>query len=105
MKNLLFVCSRNQWRSKTAEHVFRDLPGASVRSAGTASSARIKVTQELLNWADVVFVMEKMHANILRKRFGFRGAVCLDIPDEYPYMDAELVELLEGHVRAYLGEE
>ncbi|MBL4845259.1 MAG: protein tyrosine phosphatase [Planctomycetes bacterium] len=102
MKKLLFVCSRNQWRSKTAEHLFRGRPGISVRSAGTASSARIRVTQELLNWADVVFLMEPKHAAVLRKRFGFRGALCLDIPDAYPFMDPELVELLEGHLEAYL---
>lgn len=105
MKKLLFVCSRNQWRSKTAEALFRDRPGLSVRSAGTAASARIKVTQALLHWADVVFVMEPKHASVLRKRFGFRNAICLDLPDDYPYMDPELVEILEGHLVAFLGTE
>ena len=103
VKKLLFVCSRNQWRSKTAEALFRDRSGLSVRSAGTAASARIKMTQELLHWADVVFVMEPKHASVLRKRFGFRNSVCLDVPDDYRYMDPVLVEILEGHLRAYLG--
>ena len=102
MKNLLYICSRNQWRSKTAEQLFRDRKGVSVRSAGTASSARVKVTRELLNWADVVFVMERKHANVLRKRFGFRGSVCLDIPDVYHAGDPELIEMLEGHLDAFL---
>lgn len=100
---LLYVCSRNQWRSRTAEALFRGRPGLEVRSAGTAASARVKVSQRLLEWADAVLVMEPEHAAILRQRFGFRDAECLGIPDEYEYMDPELAELLEADLRARLG--
>lgn len=96
------MCSRNQWRSRTAEDLFRRRPGLEVRSAGTAASARVKVSQKLLEWADRVLVMEREHAAILRKRFGFRDAECLEIPDEYEFMDPELVELLEAHLAQLL---
>jgi len=100
---LLYVCSRNQWRSKTAESLFRGRPGIEVRSAGTAASARVKVSQKLLDWADAVFVMERDHAAILRKRFGFRDAKCLEVPDEYEFMDPDLVELLEAQLEGFLS--
>ncbi len=97
------MCSRNQWRSKTAESLFRGRPGLEVRSAGTAASARVKVSQRLLDWAEAVFVMEREHAAILRQRFGFRDSLCLEIPDEYEFMDPELVELLEAQLAAFLS--
>jgi predicted protein tyrosine phosphatase len=103
---LLFVCSRNQWRSRTAEEIFRGLPGYAVRSAGTEASSRIRVTEGLIGWADIIFVMERKHRSILTERFGesLAGRVicCLDIPDEYGFMDAELIELLRGAVAVYV---
>ncbi len=68
--NLLFVCSRNQWRSRTAETIFRDDPRMRVRSAGTAPSARTRVNQRLIDWTDLIFVMERRHEEQLRNRFG-----------------------------------
>lgn len=102
MRKVLFVCSRNRWRSKTAEQLFKDRSGLSVRSAGTAASARVRVTRELLKWADTVLVMEPKHATILRQRFGFRTATSLGIPDRYPYMDPTLCALLEERAQTYL---
>ncbi|ELO89522.1 hypothetical protein SEEE5621_17379, partial [Salmonella enterica subsp. enterica serovar Enteritidis str. 6.0562-1] len=52
--NVLFICSRNQWRSPTAEQVFRRYPGLSVRSAGTSRNAKKSVSCGLLQWADVI---------------------------------------------------
>lgn len=45
-RNVLFICSKNQWRSPTAEAVWRKHPQLSVRSAGTSSTARHKITVE-----------------------------------------------------------
>lgn len=59
--NVLFICSRNQWRSPTAEHHWRNHPQWSVRSAGTSRNAKRRVTPALLQWADVIFVMEQKH--------------------------------------------
>lgn len=53
-------------------------------------------------WADVVFVMEPKHADVLRQRFDYRDARCLHIPDDYRYMDPELIELLEAAVDDFL---
>lgn len=104
---LLFVCSRNRWRSPTAERVFNGVDGRQARSAGTEAGARIRVTAGLLGWADVIFVMEKKHAARLRAKFpealAGRPLVCLHIPDEYGFMDEALIALLRERVTPHLG--
>ncbi len=95
---LLFICSRNRWRSLTAEKVFRGVNGYDVRSAGTEEKARVKVTSGHIGWADLIFVMEKKHVRRLQERFRdiltHKKIVCLNIPDDYQFMDSELIELL-----------
>ena len=102
---ILFVCSRNQWRSPTAEKIFSAQPGWAVRSAGTEDGARIKVTAGHLGWADVIVVMEKKHKERLRQKFPeeFAGkkCVCLFIPDDYEYMEPALIELLREKMREH----
>jgi protein-tyrosine phosphatase len=104
--HVLFVCSRNQWRSPTAERVFSSRDGIKAKSAGTASGARIKLTAAMLTWADVVFVMERKHKQLIRQVYPDLYAsltlVVLDIEDNYRYMDDELVVLLEQTVTPYL---
>ena len=58
---VLFVCSFNQWRSPTAERLFRDDPRCEARSAGVSPRARRRVGPQDLDWADLVFVMESSH--------------------------------------------
>lgn len=105
--NVLFVCSRNQWRSPTAERIFRDSNRFNVRSAGTSSSARRRVSERDLEWADVILVMESKHRDALRESFGpcTRGAkiLVLEIPDEYQFMEPELIEQLRTRVDALLN--
>jgi predicted protein tyrosine phosphatase len=107
LKRLLFVCSRNQWRSPTAERVWRGYPGLEVRSAGTSEQARRRVTLADVEWADVVLVMEKKHRARLREEFGAeldgKELHVLDIPDEYQFMDPELVGELKRTVGSLLG--
>jgi hypothetical protein len=55
--NVLFVCSRNQWRSPTAEQIFAQHPGLSVRSGGTSESARRRVSLKDAQWADIILVI------------------------------------------------
>ncbi len=104
--NLLFVCSRNRLRSPTAEQVFADRNGLETASAGLAPDADVPVTPELLDWADIVFVMERIHRDRLSARFraSLKGKrlVCLEIPDDFSYMDARLVALLERRVPRHL---
>jgi predicted protein tyrosine phosphatase len=104
--NILFVCSRNQWRSPTAEQVWSKRSGWAVRSAGTSPKARHTVTPGDLKWADVVFVMEPKHQQILQAEFRQfvreKRIEVLNIPDEYKYMDPELVAMLEVEADSFL---
>lgn len=104
MANLLFICSKNQWRSPTAEALFKNHSVHTARSAGTSSEARIKVNQKLIDWADVIFVMEYKHRQILKDRFEFpsKKVTVMDITDEYRFGDAELVVLLQQALADYL---
>lgn len=104
--NLLFICSRNQWRSRTAETIFKNRDNLKVKSAGTSKTARIRVSRKLIEWADLVFVMEDKHKKRLTTLFPVltesKEVIVLDIPDEYKYMDDELIENLEDSVYFYL---
>lgn len=107
--NVLFVCSRNQWRSPTAERVFKRHPLMSTRSAGTSPNARRTINEGDLRWADVVMVMEHKHRERIVATFPrlveHLPIHVLDIPDEYREMDPELVELLEAVVPPLLQQE
>jgi protein-tyrosine phosphatase len=105
--NVLFVCSRNKWRSRTAETVFKEDQTHKFRSAGTENDARIKINERLINWADLIFVMEKRHKQRLHDKFGDllngKKIIILDIEDRYHYMDEELVDTLKASVTPYLA--
>lgn len=104
--NLLFVCSRNQWRSPTAEAIYKNHPEVMARSAGTELSARIKLSAKMINWADIIFVMEKKHKERLLNKFPIdsqqKQIIILDIPDEYKFMDTELIEEIQTRVKPYI---
>ena len=103
---LLFVCSRNRFRSLTAEKIFNRIPSVQVRSAGTESEARIVVTEGHISWADVIFVMEKSHLQKLRRKFGSaldaKRTVTLHIPDEFQFMQRELIDELQTKVAQHI---
>jgi predicted protein tyrosine phosphatase len=105
--NVLFVCSRNQWRSPTAEQVWRKHPQIAARSAGTSPNARHKVSVEDIRWASVILVMEEKHKSRLTAEFTRllenKPIHVLDIPDDYKYMEPELIEILEQSVPSLLG--
>ena len=86
--------------------VFAGWPGIETASAGLNHDAEIPVTPELLTWAQIIFVMERAHRSKLSSRFrahiGHARVVCLDIPDDYDYMDVELVRLLKVKVPKHL---
>lgn len=106
MKNVLFVCSRNKLRSPTAEAVFAALPGIETDSAGLAEDAACPLAADQLEWADIVCVMEKRHRTLLARRFRShllgKKVVCLDIPDNYEFMQPELIQLLEKRALHHL---
>ncbi len=97
--HILFVCSKNQWRSPTAEKIWSKIDGVLCRSAGTSSSARHRITESDILWADFIFVMEQKHKKRIKEEFRLildtTPIEVLDIPDEYQYMDSELVEIFE----------
>jgi len=103
---VLFVCSQNRLRSPMAEAVFAAYEGLETLSAGTAADAITPVSADLVEWADVIFAMENYHRNKLRERFGKlldeKRLVVLLIPDEYAYMQPELIEILKGKVSPHL---
>jgi predicted protein tyrosine phosphatase len=105
-EQLLFVCSRNQWRSPTAAALFQHSDLYVAKSAGTSDSARIKITAGLINWADRIFVMEKRHSAIIQRNYPDaiegKSMVVLHIPDDYQYLDQELIEILESKLSEYI---
>ena len=104
--NILFVCSRNQWRSPTGEKVFAKDPAVSARSAGTSRNARRRITVADIRWADVILVMEDKHKSRIRADFRtetqFKPLHVLDIPDDYQFMDPELVEIIRQRTEAII---
>lgn len=107
MKRLLFVCSQNRLRSPTAEAIFSQWPGVEAMSAGLNNDATTPLSTDLIEWAQIIVVMEKTHKNkITRKYANFlkgKRVVVLDIPDEYEYMQPELIQLLKVKVQRYVG--
>lgn len=103
---LLFVCSRNQWRSPTAEALFKDHPRYEARSAGTENGARIKLTAGHVGWADLIFCMEKAHAARVEERFASELAdkplIVLRIPDDFEFMDPALIDLLQTELSEHI---
>lgn len=106
MTNILFVCSANRLRSLTAEQVFSTWPGIETDSAGISNGADVLLSAEQIEWADLIFVMEKTHRNKLNRKFraslNKKRVICLDIPDDYEFMDPVLVQILESRVGRYL---
>ena len=103
---MLFICSQNRLRSPTAEQVFASWEGIETASAGTNNDAENPLTAELVAWAQLIFVMERVHRDKLSKMFRAhikdQRVVCLDIPDRYGFMEPALIELLEAKVAPHL---
>jgi len=106
LKNVLFICSQNKLRSPTAEQVFANWPGIEVSSAGTNRDAENPLSPEQIEWADIIFVMEKAHRSKVQYKYRVnlnqKRLICLHIPDEYDFMDPDLIELLKAKVPRHL---
>jgi predicted protein tyrosine phosphatase len=107
VKRLLFVCSRNRLRSPTAEQVFSTREDVEVASAGLAPDAENPLTSELVEWADIIFVMEKAHRSKLAAMFkssrNGQRVVCLNVPDRYEFMEPALVRIFTERVPKFLS--
>jgi protein-tyrosine phosphatase len=107
-ERILFVCTANIDRSRTAEDLYRADERYEVRSAGVADFATVRLTRDLLLWADRVFVMnesEDRHRTLIRVKFPdvVRPLADLDIEDRWPRGDPELVALILRRLRSHLG--
>jgi predicted protein tyrosine phosphatase len=106
MQRALFICSQNRLRSPTAEQMFADWDDIETDSAGLGGDASVPLSPEQIDWATVIFVMEKVHLSRLKQRFrahlNGKRVICLDIPDNYAYMQPELVAMLHAKVGKFL---
>jgi predicted protein tyrosine phosphatase len=106
MFRALFICTQNRLRSPTAEAVFATWPGVETDSAGLGNDATVPLSVEQIEWATIIFVMEEAHRNKLAKKFKAylrdKWVICLDIPDDYDFIQPELVDLLNLKVGGLL---
>ena len=104
---ILFICSQNRWRSLTAEKMYAGFQGYIVRSAGTADNARVRVNEGHIGWADIIFVMEKRHKELLQDRFAAalqgKKLICLHIGDDYQFMDSNLQDVLKERLKPHIA--
>lgn len=95
---ILYLCSQNKRRSLTVEKILNGRYGHEVRSAGTENNSRAKVTEGLLGWADIIVAMEKKHSSRVRTKYHdaitSKPIICMDIPDDYMFMNNLLIQLL-----------
>ncbi len=107
MKNLLFICSANKLRSPTAEVIFSEYENVMAIGAGTNKDAETPVSGDLIEWADVILVMESAHrkkvATKYRELLKDKRLIVLDVADNYEFMQTELVELLKAKVLGLLA--
>jgi len=106
--NILFVCSANKDRSKTADDYFSEkFPQFNFESAGTNLKichqlGTNPMTEELAEWADEIIVMEKKHKDFINRLSSqnySKKIRVLNIPDYFKYYQKELVEILTEKVQ------
>lgn len=108
MLKILFVCARNQWRSPTAEQIFSERPDLEVRSAGLSPKSPRRLSQKDIEWADIIMVMEQEHKIRILEKFQDNNEnvpplYVLNIPDNYQFMDPELVSILLVEVEGIIS--
>ena len=95
--NILVVCGRNKRRSRTAEYIFKNDNRFNIRSAGLSPKSDIKISENDLKWADFVFVMEtgqRLKIRELYRHLELPKIEILNIPDDYEFMNEELIDML-----------
>jgi predicted protein tyrosine phosphatase len=106
--NILFLCTANLNRSRTAEDFYRSIcTQHEFRSAGLSKKLCEKFgtnlcTIDLLSWADKIFVMQDMHVQRIVTHVGdlyLDKVEVLNIEDVYSYMQQELIDKIKSNVR------
>ena len=98
--NILVVCGRNKKRSRTAEHIFKNDSRFKIRSVG------LKISENDLRWANIVFVMEQDQREKIwdiYKNITLPNIEVLNIEDDYEFMDPELIEMLTERINDTLS--
>lgn len=122
MKKILFICSANRLRSRTAfEYFSKKFEGQFIIDSCGMNAANVKQTQQMF-WplaksftkdlyqeADYVFCMEHEHTfEIMRRNkdgewnLDLKKCYTLEIEDIYEYNDSTLIAILEDKVVEYL---
>lgn len=105
-RTVLFICQVNRCRSATAERLFCKRPDLDVRSAGTSDEALVRINGRMLDWADEIFIMDAFQRRALEEMFpghpALQRLVCLDIPDDFVFLQPELVQLLTERAGPHL---
>lgn len=107
MTNVLFICGKARKRSPTAAAILADRSGIETDFAGLSADADERVSPEHLAWADTIAVMDKTQLSRLRRQLGShlkeKRLVCLDIRDNFEFMQPELVALLTARMGRIVG--
>jgi predicted protein tyrosine phosphatase len=99
--NILVICGKNKRRSRTAEYMFKNDQRFNIRSAGLSPKSDRKISENDLNWTDLVLVMETDHRAKIKdiyRHLKLPKIEVLNIPDEYEYLDEELIQILNDKV-------
>jgi len=108
MRRVLFVCTANLQRSPTAEKLFQGWKGIwEAKSAGIMPGSHGNpLTQELIDWADLILVMELDHNHYIQSHFRCDpGKIrVLNVADIYFRDDPKLVAALLKKVPPLLEE-
>jgi predicted protein tyrosine phosphatase len=98
----------NKWRSPTAEKIYFNHPKIKVRSAGTSPKARRTVSSNDIIWSNKIIVMESKHKQRLKSNYqselNDKDIFVLDIPDDYQFMDPDLIEILKDAIGPIIEE-
>lgn len=103
MTKILFICNANVNRSKTAEVLFKEqyeTKSGGIYCEDTATTN--KVSQEMLEWADIIMVFEEEHIQFLKNNYPetytYKTIINIELPDIYTYMSEYLQERLQWKI-------
>ncbi len=105
--NILFICGKARKRSPTAADLATKWNVVNADCAGVSLDADTMVTLNEIEWADKIVVMELKHKKKLNMQFGAvlrdKPIKCLGIPDNYEYMQSDLVDILTSKLAFLRG--
>lgn len=99
-KKVLCVCSAGLLRSPTAAIVLNKAFGFNTRSCGyDVDHALIPFDAVLVYWADEIVVMENKMAIAIKDKYPDKKVICLNIRDDFSYMDKSLQKQIKENYK------